>query len=267
MITFNKIINDIDSPGLGVHIDQSGILEFQQIDYHLLRPVGTGDYQIIYVMRGTGYFYFDGKLSIAPQGSVVLYAPNQRQEYGYSKEEGALIYFCHFSGRGIEALLCEYPIPTQQIFQGGTELPAYFSALSGEYAETGGTSAPILALLRLLQYASQQSSVQNQGTRDPIHSVLADIRENYMLDRSIEDYAALCHFSKYYFLRQFKARTGTTPILYRNEYRLAIAERLLLDSNLTVEAVAQSVGFSSATYFCRLYKKSRGHSPRGSKKD
>ena len=83
-----------------------------------------------------------------------------------------------------------------------------------------------------------------------------------MCTRSVEDYAALCHLSKYHFLRLFKKRTGLTPVAYRNAQRLSVAERLLADSNLTVEAAAFAVGFSSAAYFCRLYKKSRGRTCR-----
>ena len=264
MITLRKKGNEIHAHGMGIHIDQCGILEFRQIDYHLLRPTGTNDYQLLYIMEGTGYFYFDESVAIAKQGSAVLYAPGQKQEYGYSKQEGALIFYCHFYGSGIEEFFQDYPIPTQRVFYGGDEFSSLFSMLLDNCPHMGGASAYVLSLLNLLQYAAQQSRTKNEPRFDPINSVLADIRENYMLNRSVEEYAALCHFSKYYFLRLFKLKTGTTPIAYRNEYRFSVAERLLCDSNLTVEAVSRAVGFSSATYFCRLYKKSRGRSPRSS---
>ena len=262
MITFRKKINDIQSNGLRIRIDQCGILEFREVDYHLLRPTGTNDYQLLYIAEGIGYFYFDEGVAVANQGSVVLYAPGQKQEYGYSKQEGALVYYCHFSGYGIENFLQDYPIPTERVFHGGVEFSSLFAMLLDNRSDVGGASASALALLNLLQYAAQQSHKKNETKIDPINFVLSDIRENYMLNRSIEEYASLCHLSKDYFLRRFKAKTGTTPITYRNEYRFSISERLLCDSNLTVESVSQAVGFSSASYFCRLYKKSRGHAPR-----
>ena len=262
MITFRKKINDINSNGLGVCINQCGVLEFRESNYHLLRLTGTNDYQLLYIAEGIGYFYFNEGVSVAKQGNAVLYAPGQKQEYEYSKQEGALVYYCHFSGNGIEELLKDLPIPTEQVFYGGADFSSLFDMLLDNRSETGVACAYALALLNLLQYAAQQWNTRCETKIDPISLVLLDIRENYMLDRSIEEYASLCHFSKYYFLRKFKEKTGTTPIAYRNEYRLSIAERLLCDFNLTVEAVSQAVGFSSATYFCRLYKKSRGHSLR-----
>lgn len=265
MITLRQEINNISSSGLGIRIVQCGMLEFRQVDYHLLRPEGTNDYQLLYVAEGAEYFYFNGTAVAAKAGCCVLYAPGQKQEYGCSKQEGALVYYCHFCGNGISHFLRDYPIPTERVFHGGTEFSALFSILLDHCADAGVDSAYILALLNLLQYASQQSHAKAEPKLDPINFVLTDIRENYMLDRSIEEYASLCHFSKYYFLRQFKSKTGTTPIAYRNEYRFSIAERLLCDSNLTVDAVSHAVGFSSSTYFCRLYKKSRGYSPRSSR--
>lgn len=262
MITFRKELNEIHSHGLGVSINQCGFLEFRDVDYHLLRPTGTNDYQLLYIMEGTGYFYFDKGVEVAKSGTAVLYAPGQKQEYGYSKQEGALVYYCHFFGRGIENFFRDFPIPTERVFYGGAEFSSLFVKLLDNSSDTEVACSYTLALLNLLQYAAQQSRTQYEKETDPIGLVLTDIRENYMLNRSIEEYAALCHFSKYYFLRQFKEKTGTTPIAYRNEYRFSIAERLLCDSNLTVEAVSYTVGFSSATYFCRIYKKSRGHSPR-----
>ena len=83
-----------------------------------------------------------------------------------------------------------------------------------------------------------------------------------MYECSIDEYAAMCHLSKYHFLRLFKQKAGVTPVVYRNEYRLSVAEQLLAHSNLTVEAAATAVGFSSTAYFCRVYKKSRGHTCR-----
>ena len=98
MITFRQQIDGIESKGLGVRIVQCGIIEFRQVDYHLLRTEGTDDYQLIYIMEGVGHFYFDGSARLARAGDAVLYAPGQRQEYGYSKQDGALVYFCHFCG-------------------------------------------------------------------------------------------------------------------------------------------------------------------------
>ena len=260
MINFRKRIGTLESAGLGIRIEQCGIIEFKNVDYHLVRPSGV-DYQLLFIKEGAGYFKFGDETCEVSRGGAVLYAPGARQEYGYSEKVGALVYFCHFSGVGIEDFLRDYPIATERAFRGDAELALAFEALLDK-RDTSGSCSAILALLNLLERAADCSKLRAATADGGIDAVIADIHENYMLSRSIEEYAAICHFSKYHFLRRFKERTQKTPIEYRNDYRLSIAERLLKDSNLTVEAVAEAVGFSSAAYFCRTYKNSRGASPR-----
>lgn len=264
MITYRKYAAKIEAASLGVRINDCGLLEFQDIDYQMYRPLWEKDYQLLYIVEGTGQFYFDNCHTAVPAGSAVLYAPGETQKYGYTKAEGALVWFCHFAGKGIEALLSDCPIPTSAplVVEGSQEMHARFDSLIPSAMDTCGIVGAAIALLSLLQSISRCATQEKSTREDPIAPVFADIRQNYMYDRSIEEYAAMCHLSKYHFLRLFKQKAGVTPVVYRNEYRLAVAEQLLAHSNLTVEAAAVTVGFSSAAYFCRVYKKSRGHTCR-----
>lgn len=264
MITYRKYAADITANSLGVQINDCGLLEFKDIDYRIERPSWKEDYQLLYIVEGAGHFCFDGHHAAVSAGGAVLYAPGDTQEYGYAKQEGAVVWFCHFKGRGIDALLAECPIPTctPLALESRQEICARFSALAPSHTDACAAAGAALSLLSLLQSISLCITRSEQIDDDPITPALADIQENYMHDRSIEEYAALCHLSKYHFLRRFKLRTGVTPVAYRNEYRLNVAEQLLAHSNLTVEAAAITVGFSSAAYFCRVYKKSRGRTCR-----
>ena len=61
--------------------------------------------------------------------------------------------------------------------------------------------------------------------------------------------------------RLFKKRTGLGIISYRNRLRIEKAKILLLTSELSVEAIADEVGFSDVYYFSRFFKKTVGVSP------
>lgn len=267
MITYHQYASDIAAPAVRIYINDCGLLEFKNIDYHLFRPAWNTDYQLLYVARGTGHFYHNGKHLIAPAGSAVLYAPGDTQEYRYFENEGALVWFCHFKGAGADALLQDCPIPTCVPLQLKEQQEIYtrFSGVVVTDADTIRATGAGVSLLWLLQHISQSAGQSKLNKFSPLAPVLADMRQYYMCERTIEQYAAMCHLSKYHFLRLFKAQTGVTPIVYRNEHRLLVAEQLLLHSNLTLEAVAEMVGFSSAAYFCRVYKQSRGHSCRQKK--
>ena len=55
---------------------------------------------------------------------------------------------------------------------------------------------------------------------------------------------------------------GTSAINYLNEYRLKVANTLLLNTNKQVQEIASLCGFNDVGYFCKLFKKQFGKSPK-----
>ena len=80
-------------------------------------------------------------------------------------------------------------------------------------------------------------------------------------ERSIAEIARACGISTAHFRRLFHEYAGKSPMSYRTELRLAHAKRLLLTSPLTLDAVSEALGFESAAYFCRIFKKHLGVTP------
>ena len=66
-----------------------------------------------------------------------------------------------------------------------------------------------------------------------------------------------------HFYTLFKKEVGTTPIEYKQNVLINRAIRLLLsDTSLSVEQISSMLGFSSSTYFRRVFKHITGKSPR-----
>jgi len=64
------------------------------------------------------------------------------------------------------------------------------------------------------------------------------------------------------FKRAFKAVTGTSPIDYLLQTRLARACHLLRDTDKTVTEAALAAGFSDGNYFARQFRARMGCTPR-----
>lgn len=62
--------------------------------------------------------------------------------------------------------------------------------------------------------------------------------------------------------RLFQRRLGTAPSVHYRNLRLARGRRLLLQSNLQVDALATATGFSSSAHFARCFRAVYGVSPR-----
>lgn len=73
--------------------------------------------------------------------------------------------------------------------------------------------------------------------------------------------AALCHMSRTQFTQRFQAQTGLPPMRYLMQWRLHLAERLLKEQRLTLQQVADAVGYSTGAILARAYKRERGVTP------
>ena len=81
-------------------------------------------------------------------------------------------------------------------------------------------------------------------------------------DISVELLARRALMSPRSFARRFKATTGTTPHAWLLGQRLAAAEALLEESDVSVEEVARLVGFGTAAGLREQFQRRRGVSPR-----
>ena len=90
---------------------------------------------------------------------------------------------------------------------------------------------------------------------------LTHINSNYHEDIRLEDMSSLLGFDRSYFCRIFKLATGATFTEYLNFVRICKAEKLLATTTSTVLDISADVGFSSVSYFNRIFKKYKNSSP------
>lgn len=73
--------------------------------------------------------------------------------------------------------------------------------------------------------------------------------------------AAHAGYSRYHFVRSFKAAYGESPGQYLSRRRIERAEELLRSANLSVSEICVLVGFSSLGTFSARFKQQTGVSP------
>lgn len=96
---------------------------------------------------------------------------------------------------------------------------------------------------------------------EPIAQVLQYIEMDYKGIESLEQLAQAAGLSKYYFVRLFQKHMGNTPLEYVNKLRIERAAELLRTTALSVEEIAEAVGFASGNYFSKVFKHWLGMSP------
>lgn len=87
------------------------------------------------------------------------------------------------------------------------------------------------------------------------------INNNIASPLSIDEICSHLHISKYHFCRKFKLALGMTPMEYILKTRLMLAKSMLADESTSISDISDKCGFSSVSYFCRVFKEAENKSP------
>jgi transcriptional regulator GlxA family with amidase domain len=94
-----------------------------------------------------------------------------------------------------------------------------------------------------------------------IEAVIRFMEENLSRELSLEDLADTVNLSPSRLSHVFKAETGLSPVLYMKSLRLCQAAKLLVNTFLRVQEIAQQVGLQDESHFHRDFKKAFGLTP------
>ena len=235
------------------------------------RPHGRENYLLLYMHKEYELFLFGQERTPqkAPAGSVVLYRPGDRQCHYYDGGRTAENYYVHFSLTDA-ALLESLPIvpccihdlePSRQVVEHFETIIRELQRKAPHYRKVA--TARLIELLcsvcRKIEgkhHAGQTTAIKS------VSQIINLIHEQYFLETTLDDYAQACNLSKYHFSHLFKQATGTSPIAYRNQIRIQHAQELLEESDMPIADVAAAVGYENPAYFCDLFRRIIGSSPR-----
>lgn len=140
---------------------------------------------------------------------------------------------------------------------------AEFSS-AGTYRNAGIKSAVLSLMVYIAKNytVSEASFKKSPGARGAcVRRAVSFIRSHYAEALSLDELAACAGWSKYYFIREFKAATGYTPIAYINKLRCENAKKLLLSSDFSISEICEKIGFENQSYFSKKFKEAEGCTP------
>ena len=114
-----------------------------------------------------------------------------------------------------------------------------------------------LKLLDLIRITEERKS----GNR-LAENIMDYLLQFYDQEITLEHLSEVFHFHPAHILRSFKKEYDMSIIESLNNIRLTFAKELLANSSLSVAEIAAEVGFSSTSYFDRLFKKQNDISPK-----
>jgi transcriptional regulator GlxA family with amidase domain len=158
-------------------------------------------------------------------------------------------------------------------FSDNARMRGIFDALIEEEQNESPGSRPMIAALmnqclvtvfrRLEQQMNGQipwlSAVQDERLAPVMEKVLSDPGQPYTL----ESLAAASGMSRSSFAERFQSNTGRTPMHFVREVRIRQGGKLLLSTDLSVDNIAERVGFASRSHFSQAFRDYFQQSPSG----
>lgn len=134
--------------------------------------------------------------------------------------------------------------------------------LAAPSAYAGAIASHLLQdiLLQVLCYGTKKDPYHAESA-DKVQQVACYITHHYDQPITLADAAAMATMESTYFSKRFKALTGFGFYKYLTHTRLQAAQRLLLDTDLSIGEIAEQCGFSEANHFGNVFHRWMALSP------
>lgn len=152
--------------------------------------------------------------------------------------------------------------------------PAAAGAVAGRLAELGGLTgaARTVELLRVLTELAALPArplvsegfraLVDENSQAMIERICTFLITNHRARLSLADVAAVAHLTPSALSRSFRRATGRSVLNYLIEVRIAVACRLLIDTDRTIAEIAADSGYASLANFNRQFRRLKGMAPR-----
>ncbi|MDO5725398.1 MAG: AraC family transcriptional regulator [Tissierellia bacterium] len=242
------------------------------------RPSKAGSFKspytdFFYVISGSGTLWIDGEEEMDVKTNDLVILTSRRGDISMTSPRGTMKYMLiGLDGISIiekmDLSINQNAAVKYNLNKADPVLKSYLKDVVRETSEKRGNYIKIVSSLidAIIEIIAREEIATFYPYKAKKHSnecayIKKYLDENYYEDITLDSLANLAYMNKYYLVHEFKKYTGTTPINYLIDRRLEKAKELILDSNLTMEEIAKTVGFNSQSYFNQIFKKKVNASP------
>ena len=257
-----------------ISLNSCGIQHFYGKGAHQKREKGRIDYHVLYIGEGACHLIIDGEAVDAPEGSLILFRPGEKQDYAFYESEHSTSYYIHFSGTGCEELLFKLGLSDLKVTSMGKSVAFEnkFRRMAREWAIALPFSDAVCSgmLTELFGIAARAIYMRNRGFNEVAEDRIGKICQRIYEDpatATVSGLAKECFLSESRFTHLFGESVGKSPMKYITELRIGKAKELLAETELSVAQISANVGYPDQNYFSRLFKNLTGRSPRDYRKE
>lgn len=212
-----------------------------------LWQVHLHDYEAEIELGGTVHAVKPGYVSLIPAGMESIFR--------YRGRSANLHLHARLPDRG-----ASQAVPVMQ--DAGAAAPALAEMFRQTITAEVPARANAEAWALLWRFTRLDSGTGGEGHHRSVEAALAYVEEHLPGQITVPEVAAAVGLSHNHLTRLFHAATGTTVVAHIRRRRLERARHLLLESTLSIPAVAAAVGIADLQAFNKACRRELGASPR-----
>lgn len=224
-------------------------------------------YLLHHIVSGKGIYKTGNKVYEMRAGSTFIIYPGTEITYIADEEDPWNYYWVGFAGNDAGVILNQTDFTKENPVIYKDPDDRFEKLLMKIYESKGNSNAAKIKmsgylLLALSLFADNAAKKVTQNTSHIyIKKAVEYIEFNYAQKISVQEIADSVGISRSQLYRVFMETFHKSPMDYITDYRIRLACELLKHSQLSIRAVAYSVGFEDNLYFSRAFKKIKEMSP------
>lgn len=238
-----------------------GLNEWQ---YHVIRDEGEGVHKIIYCLHGTGTLFFGGESYHITPGMGFVMPRGCPHEYYSNGNIWDTRWVC-FDGFAADETAKIFKLDQPRIFtlyetkdlerlHRNMHEAINSDRFYGTYRASGILYSFLVELNRLINVQSSSHGAVSLPLVRAVDYINIHYRERITLD-SLSEAAGV---SKQYICRLFRDEMSIRPMEYITKRKIQAARELLRTTDKRIDEIAEELGFCSASYFEKMFKRCEG---------
>lgn len=244
------------------------------------------DYRIFYIYQGSGTIYFKNAQYSLVHGNLLIWKPGISYRMISNENDTLILLGCNFDLTQSHADL-KYPIPPARekdfdsekiledivlsdnaafneiifinnLFPAEALLLEMYTEFNTQKIFYQKRLSSMLLSLLCLAYRSVSLGSERIGkaiSTTKIDEIINYIQEHYSEDITNKSIGQYFNYHPNYLNKQILSYTGKSLYQYILSYRIARAIDLISTTDLSIAEIAEMVGFSSSSHFCKMFHK------------
>ena len=235
--------------------------------FQVERSASTKYCEIFCILSGRGYLEYGGKHYEMRPNQLVLLPAHEPHKYWNDATEPMGKVWIEFYGANANQIIHNLLRTHGPILEGPLfpDICAQVCLIQqrlmiNKYYQP---STEIYQLLYTIMQNSEADYPLQMSENHAVNFLLVEAYINAHMSRKIvnAELADICGLSLQHFMKQFRAHYGIPPQEYIMRKRIRKAKYTLLNTDLSIDAISETLGFCNTSHFIRRFSEATGMSP------